>query len=133
VPAVILRQLPRLELGTEVLLPVISPWLFFRLHAARRAPVRCAPADGWPREVQGALLLLVPLAKSTSYLGFPMTRAFFGEAGMIRGSHLHHLNIGTGMLLNRAISRRTIAGTCRDSLHRRAGEQVAVVIARQGE
>ena len=93
-PAVILRQLPRLELGTEVLLPVISPWLFFvftllavRLFAARLH---------WPREVQGALLLLVPLA-NTSYLGFPMTRAFFGEAGMPYAIVFDQ--VGNGLLL----------------------------------
>jgi len=35
----------------------------------------------WSRDVRGALLLLVPLG-NTSYLGYPMTQAFYGAQGM---------------------------------------------------
>jgi len=78
-PAVILRQLPALQLHSNAILPVVCPWIFFVLTLllvrwiGRRA--------NWPRDVQGALLMLVPMG-NTSYLGYPMVRAFFGEPGM---------------------------------------------------
>lgn len=78
-PAVILRQLPALQFHADAILPIVSPWIFFAvtLFAVHRVGKRA----GWPREVQGALLMLIPLG-NTSYLGYPMVRAFFGEQGM---------------------------------------------------
>jgi len=35
----------------------------------------------WPRNVVGALLIVLPLG-NTSYLGFPLVQSFFGTAGM---------------------------------------------------
>jgi predicted permease len=78
-PAVILRQLPALQFRADAILPIICPWLFFlaTLIAVHWVSVRMR----WSREIKGALLLLVPMG-NTSYLGYPMVRAFFGEAGM---------------------------------------------------
>jgi predicted permease len=78
-PAVILLKLPQLPLNKTVLLPMLVPWLtaiplvVFTVLLARRCD--------WPRDVTGALVLLV-LYGNTSYFGFPMVRAFFGDAGM---------------------------------------------------
>lgn len=78
-PAVILRQLPALQFRADAILPIILPWLFFvvTLLAVHLVSKR----QQWPREVKGALLMLIPMG-NTSYLGYPMVRAFFGEAGM---------------------------------------------------
>ncbi len=78
-PAVILLKLPRLTLDRTVLLPMLAPWLVAALLAglvrllARR--FRLGP------DVTGALLLLTVYGNS-SYFGFPMVRAFFGDAGL---------------------------------------------------
>ncbi len=78
-PAVILLKLPQLPLDKTVLLPMLAPWLTAlpligtTLLIARRG--------AWPREVAGASVLLV-LYGNSSYFGFPMVRAFFGDAGM---------------------------------------------------
>jgi predicted permease len=76
-PAVILLKLPELPLDRTVLLPM--PWLVavplvgLTVWVARRLE--------WPRDVIGALVMLV-LYGNTSYFGFPMVRAFFGDEGM---------------------------------------------------
>lgn len=78
-PAVILLQLPRLQVSGAALLPILAPWLFIPLSmvvihvAARRLQ--------FSREVTGALYLLAPLG-NTSYLGYPMTQAFYGGDAM---------------------------------------------------
>lgn len=78
-PAVILSKLPQLTLDKHVFLPMLAPWVlaaFFSVllwQLARRLD--------WPRELHGAVLMLV-LYSNSSYFGFPMVRAFFGDAGM---------------------------------------------------
>lgn len=78
-PAVILLKLPQLTLDKNALLPMFAPWLIaillsmFLWLLARRLE--------WSRELRGAMLMLVLYANS-SYFGFPMVRAFFGDAGM---------------------------------------------------
>jgi malate permease and related proteins len=78
-PAVILRQLPASQFHSNAILPIIIPWLFFAitLFAVHTVSERMQ----WPRDVKGALLMLIPMG-NTSYLGYPMVRAFFGEPGM---------------------------------------------------
>jgi malate permease and related proteins len=78
-PAVILRQLPALQFRADAILPIVLPWLFF--VATLLAVHLVSERQQWPREVKGALLMLIPMG-NTSYLGYPMVRAFFGEAGM---------------------------------------------------
>ena len=78
-PAVILLKLPRLPLDGSVWLPVLAAWgaagagALLVLAGARRF--------GWPRPLTGALLML-GLYGNTSYFGFPVVRACFGDAGM---------------------------------------------------
>src|SRR5262245_24187208 len=75
-PSVILRQLPALEFHGNTILPIVCPWVFF-LVSLVAVNIVCKHRQ-WPREIKGALLLLIPLG-NTSYFGYPMVRAFFGE------------------------------------------------------
>lgn len=78
-PALILVQVPRLILTRDLLVPVLMPWAVV-LFAGLLVWGVCSLAR-WPREITGALLLLVPLG-NTSFLGIPMVEQFFG-AGSI--------------------------------------------------
>jgi malate permease and related proteins len=78
-PAVILLKLPELPLDRTVLLPMLVPWLVALPLIG--AVVALARRQGWSRDVIGALVMLV-LYGNTSYFGFPMVRAFFGDNGM---------------------------------------------------
>lgn len=78
-PSVILRQLPALEFHGNAVLPIVCPWVFFVISLA--AVHFVSKRMRWPRETKGALLMLIPMG-NTSYLGYPMVRAFFGEEGM---------------------------------------------------
>lgn len=75
-PAVILIQIPKLTISSEILLPVLIPWAMLLLSAV--IVFLLARAFGWSRSVTGALMLLVPLG-NTSFFGFPMIEAFFGR------------------------------------------------------
>lgn len=78
-PALILVQVPRLALSRELLVPVLMPWAVV-VFAGLLVWVTCRLAR-WPREITGALLLLVPLG-NTSFLGIPMVERFFGDGGI---------------------------------------------------
>lgn len=79
VPAMILLHLPHLEMGQEVLLPALMPWVLFPVSIG--LVLLFSKLLGWDRELTGALLIVVPLG-NTSFLGFPMVEAFFGSAGL---------------------------------------------------
>ena len=78
-PALILLKIPQLVFSSELLAPVIMPWAMLVFSAALILVL--AKAFKWDRATTGCLLLLVPLG-NTSFLGIPMTRAFFGEAAV---------------------------------------------------
>ncbi|HBI14308.1 MAG TPA: hypothetical protein DDY20_02115 [Desulfobulbaceae bacterium] len=78
-PALILVQVPRLVLSKDLLVPVLMPWAVV-LFAGLLVWGVCRLAR-WPREITGALLLLIPLG-NTSFLGIPMVEQFFGESGI---------------------------------------------------
>lgn len=78
-PAVILLKLPELPLDKTVLLPMLVPWLVALPLVG--SVVAFARYRGWPRDVIGALVMLV-LFGNSSYFGFPMVRAFFGDDAM---------------------------------------------------
>lgn len=78
-PAVILLKLPQLTLDKNVLLPMLAPWLLALLLVTGMLPL--ARRLRWSREVTGAALVLAIYGNS-SYFGFPMVRAFFGDSGM---------------------------------------------------
>ncbi len=78
-PALVLLKVPGLTFSSELLVPVLMPWGM--LVATALLILLVTKWWGWPREITGSLLLLVPLG-NTSFLGIPMVRAFFGEEGI---------------------------------------------------
>ena len=75
-PALVLVQVPKLVLSSELLAPLLMPWLVV-LVSGSLVLVTCR-VFGWSREITGALLLMVPLG-NTSFLGIPMVEIFFGH------------------------------------------------------
>ncbi|MFU8764077.1 MAG: AEC family transporter [Haliea sp.] len=78
-PAVILANLPLLNVSSALLIPALTPWLLMLPVIALLLTL--ARLLGWSREVIGALLIIVPLG-NTSYLGFPLVQSFFGQEAM---------------------------------------------------
>jgi predicted permease len=78
-PAVILSNVPLLTFSSALLIPAITPWLLMLLVVP--LVILLGRLLHWPREVVGALLIVLPLG-NTSYLGFPLVQSFFGTAGM---------------------------------------------------
>jgi len=78
-PALTLLKVPGLEFSSALLAPVAMPWFMLAVSAVLVLAV--SRWAGWDEETAGALLLLVPMG-NTSFLGIPMVRAFFGEAGV---------------------------------------------------
>jgi predicted permease len=75
-PATILLKIPGLAISTDLLVPVILPWVMLAISVV--LVVVLSRLFRWPRRVKGLMLLLVPLG-NTSFLGIPMVTAFFGE------------------------------------------------------
>ncbi len=75
-PALILLKIPQLTISSALLAPTLMPWAMLVFSAA--LVWLLARFFAWDRATTGCLLLLVPLG-NTSFLGIPMTRAFFGE------------------------------------------------------
>ena len=78
-PALILKNVPNLHFSTELLIPAVSPWVL--LLAVVATVLLLSKLLHWPRDVTGALLIILPLG-NTSFLGFPMTEALFGSEAM---------------------------------------------------
>lgn len=75
-PAVSLHYIPHIKWSTEMLLPVAGPvliwlgaWLYIRLYAS---------FDKLPKPFEGGLKLVTGLS-NTSFVGFPLIAAWFGE------------------------------------------------------
>lgn len=71
-PAVILLRVPTLTLDANALVPVGMAWLVILGSAA--AVLAIARRHGWPAEITGALLMVVPLSNS-AYVGIPVIDA----------------------------------------------------------
>ena len=78
-PAVILLKVPQLIFSGELLVPIAIAWGALLVSAA--FVLAAARIFSWPRSAVGVLLLVVPLG-NTSFMGVPMVKAFFGEAGL---------------------------------------------------
>lgn len=78
-PALILKNIPLLNFSSALYIPAITPW--FLLAFVILVTLFLAKVFNWSREVTGALLIILPLG-NTSFLGFPMTEALFGQKGM---------------------------------------------------
>jgi malate permease and related proteins len=94
-PALILAEIPKLTLNHQALIPVVFAWvvMFFSavltFFTARRLR--------WPREITGALMLLVPLG-NTGFVGIPLIEAHLG-ANAIPYAILYD-QLGTFIALN---------------------------------
>lgn len=78
-PAVILLKVPQVIFSGELLVPIAVAWGALLITAA--LVLVTARIFSWPRSAVGVLLLVVPLG-NTSFMGVPMIKAFFGEAGL---------------------------------------------------
>lgn len=81
-PGVIFSKVPTLEFSSELLIPVIIPWVLLSVVAVFIAVL--GRALKWRRDVVGALLVCVPLG-NTSFFGFPMIEAFYGSDAIVYG------------------------------------------------
>ncbi|CCQ12090.1 Possible malate permease [Pseudoalteromonas luteoviolacea B = ATCC 29581] len=75
-PAVILLKIPELVISSSLLLPAIIPWLL--LGVVLTLILIVAKVFKWEKSTTVALLIVLPLG-NTSFLGFPMVEAFFGQ------------------------------------------------------
>jgi predicted permease len=71
-PAMILLRVPAIELNREALIPMALAWCVILASAASVAWL--GRVFRWPREILGAMLLVVPLS-NTAYLGLPLIDA----------------------------------------------------------
>jgi len=78
-PAVILLKVPELSISAETVVAAIVPWGMLLLSAI--LVIALSRNRKWSRPTTGVLLLVVPVG-NTSFMGVPMVRAFFGEAGI---------------------------------------------------
>lgn len=78
-PAVVLLQLPKLEINRELIGLALIPWIALVLSILFVLGV--GRIFKFPHKVKGALLMMVPLG-NTSFLGIPMIESFFGPEGI---------------------------------------------------
>lgn len=78
-PAIILLKIPQLNIDHSVIFPVIMAWLLVPLLAI--SVLVLARIYGWSREIVGCLLL-VGCFGNTSFVGFPIIQAFYGEQAL---------------------------------------------------
>ncbi len=78
-PALILKNIKLLEFSYALMIPAVTPWLLLVVVVA--SVFALSKVFNWSREVTGALLIVLPLG-NTSFLGFPMTEALFGQSAM---------------------------------------------------
>lgn len=117
-PAVILLKVPRISFSSDILAPIMIAWGALFLSAA--LVLAAAKSLSWPRSATGVLLLVVPIG-NTSFMGVPLIRAFFGEAGLLHlvvydqfGTMLIFATYGSVILAlygrEGAVSMRSVAG-----------------------
>ena len=78
-PALVLQKMPLLEFSSQLWIPATLPWLLLALTAG--AVLIAGRLWQWDRNIIGALLVVLPLG-NTSFLGYPMVEAFYGDAGL---------------------------------------------------
>jgi len=78
-PALILIQVPKLSFTGDLLVPVLTPWMVVLFSGG--LVWAASRLLSWPRDITGALLLMVPLG-NTAFLGIPMVELFYGSEGI---------------------------------------------------
>lgn len=78
-PALALRYLPKIELRTELLLPVAAAWIGFGLSWLIFGLL--GKKYNWGNSITGCLVITAGLA-NTSFVGIPIIQALYGEEGV---------------------------------------------------
>lgn len=78
-PALILQKASLIEFRTQMLTPIIIPWLAVAFTLI--VILALAKMYQWKNQVTGVLLLLIALG-NTSFLGFPLVQHFYGDSGL---------------------------------------------------
>jgi predicted permease len=78
-PALVLQKIPLLEFSSQLWLPAITPWVLLLIVAG--LIILVGKIWHWEKTTVGALLVVLPLG-NTSFLGFPMVEAFFGDQAL---------------------------------------------------
>jgi hypothetical protein len=78
-PALVLQKIPLLEFSSQLWLPAITPWVLLLIVAA--LVILAGKIWHFEKTTVGALLVVLPLG-NTSFLGFPMVEAFFGDKAL---------------------------------------------------
>lgn len=78
-PAVALYYIPKIQLSSELLLPVGAAWLVF--GGAALLFWSLGKAFGWSPKLVGCLILTAGLG-NTSFVGFPVIEALYGKEGI---------------------------------------------------
>ncbi|TXK26410.1 AEC family transporter [Pontibacter qinzhouensis] len=78
-PALALLYIPEIELHRELLLPVAVAWICFGVSALLFGSL--GRVYGWSRKLTGCLILMSGLS-NTSFVGFPIIEALYGESGL---------------------------------------------------
>lgn len=78
-PALVLQKIPLLEFSSQLWLPAITPWVVLLIVAG--LIILAGRLWRWEKTTVGALLVVLPLG-NTSFLGFPMVEAFFGDQAL---------------------------------------------------
>lgn len=76
-PSLILLKVPDLEISSEMVIPAGVAWAWVLVGSL--AVIALSRWQGWPRNTEGAMLLLVTMCNS-SFLGFPMVLAYFDDS-----------------------------------------------------
>ncbi len=78
-PALVLRYLPSIDLQFKLLLPIASAWISFGLSWLIFGSL--GEKLNWSNSLTGCLVITAGLA-NTSFVGFPIIQALYGEEGM---------------------------------------------------
>ena len=78
-PALTLYYIPQIEIKNELIFPALIIWIIFLLSVPFF--IFCGKIFKWDKKTTGALILTGGLA-NTSFVGFPVLLALFGEEGL---------------------------------------------------
>ncbi|GAB3011852.1 AEC family transporter [Bowmanella dokdonensis] len=78
-PALILQKMPLLEFSSQLWLPAVLPWVL--LLIVMGLVLLAGRIWQWDRNLVAALLVVLPLG-NTSFLGYPLIEAFYGERAL---------------------------------------------------
>jgi predicted permease len=78
-PALALYYIPKIQWNAQLLYPILVAWIIFLLSWLVFALL--GKHFGWSRKLTGCLIICSGLS-NTSFLGFPIITALYGESGM---------------------------------------------------